>query len=135
MKTALGPPPGSATNLPPVKDLTFRVESVKCLVRIVKSMGTWMDQQSKIEESSLSTRSSVVSGSVDIQSVLNGEEGMTTEYELHPESNPELSDAATLEQRRAYKLEIQVYLLVYQSEMVINFLVLSTHAESRMFAK
>lgn len=60
---------------------------------------------------------------------------MTTEYELHPESNPELSDAATLEQRRAYKLEIQVYLLVYQSEMVINFLVLSTHAESRMFAK
>ncbi|XP_048492605.1 brefeldin A-inhibited guanine nucleotide-exchange protein 1 isoform X2 [Beta vulgaris subsp. vulgaris] len=107
LKTALGPPPGSATNLPPVKDLTFRVESVKCLVRIVKSMGTWMDQQSKIEESSLSTRSSVVSGSVDIQSVLNGEEGMTTEYELHPESNPELSDAATLEQRRAYKLEIQ----------------------------
>lgn len=109
MKTALGPPSGSTTLLSPVKDLTFRVESVKCLVRIVKSMGAWMDQQLKIGESSLSKRSSVVSGSVDIHSALNGEEGIIAEYELHPDSNSESSDAATLEQRRAYKLEIQVF--------------------------
>ncbi|XP_021846883.1 brefeldin A-inhibited guanine nucleotide-exchange protein 1 isoform X2 [Spinacia oleracea] len=107
LKTALGPPSGSTTLLSPVKDLTFRVESVKCLVRIVKSMGAWMDQQLKIGESSLSKRSSVVSGSVDIHSALNGEEGIIAEYELHPDSNSESSDAATLEQRRAYKLEIQ----------------------------
>lgn len=107
LKTALGPPAGSTTLLSPVKDLTFRVESVKCLVRIVKSMGAWMDQQLKIGESSLSNKSSVVSGSVDIHSALNGEEGMIAEYELHSESNSESSDAATLEQRRAYKLEIQ----------------------------
>ncbi|CAO2814800.1 unnamed protein product [Amaranthus hypochondriacus] len=107
LKTALGPPPGSTTTLPPVKDLTFRGESVKCLVRIVKSMGTWMDQQLKIEESSLSYRSSVASGSVDVHSTLNGEEGTIPEYELHAETNSELSDAATFEQRRAYKIEMQ----------------------------
>lgn len=105
LKTALGPPPGSTTVLTPVKDLTFRVESVKCLVRIVKSMGVWMNQQ--LGESSLSSRSSVVSGSADIHSALNGEEGMIADYELHPESSSESSDAATLEQRRAYKLEMQ----------------------------
>ncbi|KAL2926746.1 Brefeldin A-inhibited guanine nucleotide-exchange protein 1 [Bienertia sinuspersici] len=105
LKTALGPPIGSTTVLTPVKDLTFRVESVKCLVRIVKSMGAWMDQQ--LGESSLSNRFSVVSGSADLHSALNGEEGMIAEFELHPESNSETSDAVTLEQRRAYKLEIQ----------------------------
>lgn len=113
MKTALGPPPGSTTTLPPVKDLTFRGESVKCLVRIVKSMGTWMDQQLKIEESSLSYRSSVASGSVDVHSTLNGEEGTIPEYELHAETNSELSDAATFEQRRAYKIEMQVFLQLF----------------------
>uniref|UniRef100_A0A803LGV1 SEC7 domain-containing protein n=1 Tax=Chenopodium quinoa TaxID=63459 RepID=A0A803LGV1_CHEQI len=107
LKTALGPAPGSTTPLSPVKDLTFRVESVKCLVRIVKSMGVWMDQQLKIGETSLSNRSSVMTGSVDMHSALNGEEGMIADYELHPESNTESSDAATFEQRRAYKLEIQ----------------------------
>lgn len=37
----------------------------------------------------------------------HGEEG-TSDYELHPEGNSEFSDAATLEQRRAYKIEMQV---------------------------
>ncbi|KAM7471006.1 hypothetical protein LguiA_009189 [Lonicera macranthoides] len=44
-KTALGPPPGSTTTLSPVQDLSFRLESVKCLVRIIQSMGAWIDQQ------------------------------------------------------------------------------------------
>ncbi|KAJ8530344.1 hypothetical protein K7X08_037179 [Anisodus acutangulus] len=47
LKTALGPPPGSTTTLSPVQDITFRSESVKCLVTIIKSMGMWMDQQLK----------------------------------------------------------------------------------------
>lgn len=44
-KTALGPPPGSTTTLSPVQDLSFRLESVKCLVRIIQSMGALIDQQ------------------------------------------------------------------------------------------
>lgn len=107
LKTALGPPAGSTTTLSPVQDLTFRVESVKCLVRIVKSMGAWMDQQLKIGDPSLPNRSQMIFASVDASSVQNGEEGTIADLELHPESNSELSDAATLEQRRAYKLEMQ----------------------------
>ncbi|KAL9231759.1 hypothetical protein vseg_006945 [Gypsophila vaccaria] len=107
LKTALGPPSGSTTTLSPVQDLTFRVESVKCLVRIVKSMGSWMDQQLKIGDASLPAKTQMIYGSVDMQSVLNGEDGAAAEYDSQSESNPELSDAASLEQRRAFKLEMQ----------------------------
>ncbi|XP_074286322.1 brefeldin A-inhibited guanine nucleotide-exchange protein 1 isoform X2 [Silene latifolia] len=107
LKTALGPPSGSTTTLSPVQDLTFRVESVTCLVRVVKSMGSWMDQQLKIEDASLPNKSQMIYGSVDMHSVLNGEEGVMAEYDLQSESNSELSDAASLEQRRAFKLEMQ----------------------------
>ncbi|KAH9603398.1 hypothetical protein KSS87_005352 [Heliosperma pusillum] len=107
LKTALGPPSGSTTTLSPVQDLSFRVESVKCLVRIIKSMGSWMDQQLNIGEASLAKKSQTIYGSVDLQSNLNVEEGMMAEHDMHPESNSELSDAITLEQRRAHKLEIQ----------------------------
>ncbi|KAK9667084.1 hypothetical protein RND81_14G231700 [Saponaria officinalis] len=107
LKTALGPPSGSTTTLSPVQDLTFRVESVRCLVRIIKSMGSWMDQQLKIGDASLPSKSQMIYGSVDMQSVLSGEDGVTAEYDVHSDSNPELSDAASLEQRRAFKLEMQ----------------------------
>lgn len=50
LKTALGPPSGSTTTLSPAQDITFRLESVKCLVSIIKSMGTWMDQQMKLDD-------------------------------------------------------------------------------------
>ncbi|CAI9104846.1 OLC1v1003623C4 [Oldenlandia corymbosa var. corymbosa] len=103
LKTALGPPPGSTTTLSPVHDITFRVESVKCLVRIIKSMGSWMDQQMKagelhppLSENDISESSTMVSEEVNF-----------TDLELNSEVNSEYSDAATVEQRRAYKLEIQ----------------------------
>ncbi|XP_059647350.1 brefeldin A-inhibited guanine nucleotide-exchange protein 1-like isoform X2 [Cornus florida] len=106
LKTALGPPPGSTTTLSPAQDITFRLESVKCLVRIVKSMGYWMDQQLKIGDF-YPPKSSDYENSIENQTLLNGEEGIALDYELHPEGNSELSDAATLEQCRAYKLELQ----------------------------
>lgn len=68
-------------------------------------MGTWMDQLRlgdldlvKGHESDSSTENHLTQP---------GEEG-TSDYELHPEGNSESSDAATLEQRRAYKIEMQV---------------------------
>lgn len=106
LKTALGPPPGSATTLSPAHDLTFRLESVKCLVRIIKSMGTWMDQQLKIGDFCLPNTSDNENLSEN-QSSRGGDEGNLPEFELQSEAISELSNAATLEQRRAYKLELQ----------------------------
>ncbi|KAF9684738.1 hypothetical protein SADUNF_Sadunf04G0149600 [Salix dunnii] len=106
LKTALGPPPGSTTTLSSVQDITFRHESVKCLASIIKSMGAWMDQQLRIGDSYL-PKSSESSASTENHSTLNGEDASAPEYDLHPEVNSETSDAATLEQRRAYKIELQ----------------------------
>lgn len=107
LKTALGPPPGSTTTLSPIQDITFRLESVKCLATIIKSMGSWMDQQLRTGEPFLLKSSESSDLSAENHTSLIGEEGMVPDYELHPEANPELSDAATLEQRRAYKIELQ----------------------------
>ncbi|XP_022727319.1 brefeldin A-inhibited guanine nucleotide-exchange protein 1-like isoform X3 [Durio zibethinus] len=106
LKTALGPPPGSTTTLSAVQDITFRHESVKCLVGIIKSMGAWMDQQLKIGDSDLH-RSFQSDTSVEIHSTPAAEDGAVPDCDLHPEMNSELSDTATLEQRRAYKIELQ----------------------------
>ncbi|XWS54428.1 hypothetical protein CRYUN_Cryun10bG0088600 [Craigia yunnanensis] len=106
LKTALGPPPGSTTTLSAVQDITFRHESVKFLVGIVKSMGAWMDQQLKIGDSDL-PKSFESDTSAESHSTLTVEDGTVPDCELHLEMNSELSDAATLEQRRAYKIELQ----------------------------
>ncbi|XP_028792858.1 brefeldin A-inhibited guanine nucleotide-exchange protein 1 isoform X2 [Neltuma alba] len=106
LKTALGPPAGSTTALSPAQDITFRHESVKCLVSIIKSMGTWMDQQIRIGDSYLpKSTESCSTGENHLSS--NGEEGNASDHEFHPDVNSEFSDAATLEQRRAYKIELQ----------------------------
>ncbi|KAL6561982.1 Protein big1 [Orobanche gracilis] len=105
LKTALGPPPGSVTSLSPAQDMTFRHESVKCLVRIIKSMGSWMDQQLKVGDSDPPKISE--SENLNENPAYLVEDVNSADYELHLEVNSEFSDTATLEQRRAYKLEIQ----------------------------
>ncbi|XP_058753031.1 brefeldin A-inhibited guanine nucleotide-exchange protein 1-like isoform X1 [Vicia villosa] len=106
LKTALGPPTGSTTSLSPAQDITFRHESVNCLVSIIKSMGAWMDQQ--IRPGDLDLVKSPESTSVgESPLTLNGEDGNVSDLELHPDGNSEFSDAATLEQRRLYKAELQ----------------------------
>ncbi|KAF0935706.1 hypothetical protein E2562_035754 [Oryza meyeriana var. granulata] len=107
LKTALGVPPGSATTLTTAQDQTFRIESVKCLATIIKSMGSWMDQQLRIGE--FSPKPSEISlNSIDNPNILVGEDGVAVDYELQTDSgSPDLSDASSLEQRRAYKIELQ----------------------------
>ncbi|XP_068323056.1 brefeldin A-inhibited guanine nucleotide-exchange protein 1 isoform X2 [Pyrus communis] len=109
LKTALGPPTGSTTSLSPVQDITFRHESVKCLVSIINSMGSWMDQQLSMGDSYLpkTNESDTSTEKTENSSTPNGEEGAAFDNEVHPEGSAEVSDAATLEQRRAYKLELQ----------------------------
>ncbi|KAL9332873.1 hypothetical protein Peur_073012 [Populus x canadensis] len=106
LKTALGPPPGSTTTLSSVQDITFRHESVKCLVSIIRSMAAWMDQKLRTGDSYL-PKSSESSTSTENHSTLNGEDAGASDYDLHSEVNSEMSDAATLEQRRTYKIELQ----------------------------
>ncbi|KAK1424098.1 hypothetical protein QVD17_19410 [Tagetes erecta] len=108
LKTALGPPPGSTTTLTPVHDLTFRFESVKCLVIIIKSMGVWMDQQLRIGEFGVLRNISDNNDTVleTTNTSLGGDETSLPDFELHQESISDHS-TATLEQRRAYKLELQ----------------------------
>ncbi|KAJ0681966.1 putative Sec7 domain, armadillo-like helical, sec7 domain superfamily protein [Helianthus annuus] len=108
LKTALGPPPGSTTTLTPVHDLTFRFESVKCLVIIVKSMGAWMDQQLRIGEFGV-VRSTPDNNDTALETShtsLGGDEVGLSDFELHQETINDHS-TATLEQRRTYKLELQ----------------------------
>ncbi|KAG2390609.1 Brefeldin A-inhibited guanine nucleotide-exchange protein [Vigna angularis] len=106
LKTALGPPTGSTTALSPAQDITFRHESVKCLVSIIKSMGAWMDQQIRIGDFDV-VKSPESSSTAETYLMSNVEEGNAYDHELHPDVNSEFSDAATLEQRRAYKIELQ----------------------------
>jgi len=65
-----------------------------------------MDQQLRVEDISPGTPE--IDHSRENHSVLNGEEGSGIDYDLHSDANSELSNAATLEQRRAYKLELHV---------------------------
>ncbi|KAG8058353.1 hypothetical protein GUJ93_ZPchr0002g23224 [Zizania palustris] len=107
LKTALGVPPGSATTLTIAQDQTFRIESVKCLATVIKSMGSWMDQQLRIGElSPIPSETSL--NSIDNPNILVGEDGSLIDFELQSDSSiPDLSGSSSLEQRRAYKIEIQ----------------------------
>ncbi|OEL17658.1 Brefeldin A-inhibited guanine nucleotide-exchange protein 1 [Dichanthelium oligosanthes] len=130
LKTALGVPPGSTTTLTTVQDQTFRIESVKCLATIIKSMGSWMDQQlrigefsPKISEASLSSLSSI-----DNPNILIGEDGSGIDYELQSDSgSPDVSGAPSLEKRRAFKIELQkgISLFNRKPSKGIDFLVKS----------
>ncbi|KFK30178.1 hypothetical protein AALP_AA7G227800 [Arabis alpina] len=106
LKTALGPPTGSATTLSPGQDSTFRNESVKCLVNVVKAMGNWMDQQLKVNEP-VWPKGSQIYASMDSNASQIGEEGTISDCDSQPDTNPEAYDASMLEQRRAYKIELQ----------------------------
>jgi len=73
-------------------------------------MSAWMDQQLRIGE--LSPGSSENLNSMDSQNIHNGEEGSGMDYELQFDtSNSDVTDSSSLEQRRAYKMELQVWLL------------------------
>jgi brefeldin A-inhibited guanine nucleotide-exchange protein len=53
LKTAQGVHPGAITTLSPNQDATFKLEAIKCLVGVCRSMGVWMNNQLRISDSSL----------------------------------------------------------------------------------
>lgn len=84
-------------------------------------MGSWMDQQLRIGE--FSPKISEVSlNSIDNPNILTGEDATGIDYELQSESgSPDISGAPSLEQRRAYKIELQVqviFMLVLEHQII-----------------
>ncbi|KAK1560427.1 hypothetical protein Q3G72_026575 [Acer saccharum] len=110
LKTAQGVPPGTATTLLPPQEATMKLEAMKCLVAILRSMGDWMNKQLRIPDPHSTKKFEVVENSPERGPVpmANGNGDEPAEgSDSHSESSSEVSDVSTIEQRRAYKLELQ----------------------------
>ncbi|KAA8515946.1 hypothetical protein F0562_019125 [Nyssa sinensis] len=110
LKTAQGVPPGASTTLLPPQDATMKLEAMKCLVAILRSMGDWMNKQLRIPDPH-STKKSEAAENIPEPGNLpmangNGEEPVEGS-DSHSEASSEISDVSAIEQRRAYKLELQ----------------------------
>ncbi|KAG6499169.1 hypothetical protein ZIOFF_038925 [Zingiber officinale] len=130
LKTAQGPPPGTPTTLVPPQDTMMKFEAMKCLVAILRSMGDWMNKQLRIpdpdsQKTETFDRSFQKLDAADAQfQKAESEDGNGVGNELplangnsvepaevsdsHPEATNGTSDVASIEQRRAYKLELQL---------------------------
>lgn len=111
LKTAQGVPPGVATTLLPPQEATMKLEAMKCLVAVLRSIGDWMNKQLRIPDPSSNKRFEATENSPEPGGLpmANGNSEEPVEgSDTHSESSSEASDALTIEQRRAYKLELQV---------------------------
>ncbi|CAL1356931.1 unnamed protein product [Linum trigynum] len=110
LKTAQGVPPGTATSLMPPQEVTLKLEAMKCLVAVLKSMGDWVNKQLRIPDPSSARKFDVVENSPESESLSmvngNGEEPAEGS-DSQSEASTEASDVSSIEQRRAYKLELQ----------------------------
>ncbi|KAL3348903.1 hypothetical protein AABB24_022192 [Solanum stoloniferum] len=110
LKTAQGVPPGSTTTLLPPQESTMKLEAMRCLVAILKSLGDWMNKHLRIADPLSTKRFEAPDSNSEpgILPITNGIEDEPTEVsDSHSESSSEVSDVSTIEQRRAYKLELQ----------------------------
>ncbi|XP_051145511.1 brefeldin A-inhibited guanine nucleotide-exchange protein 2-like [Andrographis paniculata] len=110
LKTAQGVPHGVASALQPPQDATMKLEAMKCLVAILKSMGDWMNKQLRIPDSQPAKKLDAAGNTSDPGShpFANGNADEHPEVSDGPaEGSTEASDVSMLEQRRAYKLELQ----------------------------
>ncbi|KAL6569404.1 Brefeldin A-inhibited guanine nucleotide-exchange protein 2 [Orobanche minor] len=108
LKTAQGVPPGVASTLQPPQDVAMKLEAMRCLVAILKCMGDWMNKQLRIPDSHSPKKSDAVDSDPGSPPSANAIADDPTEgSDSHSEPSSEVSDASMLEQRRAYKLELQ----------------------------
>lgn len=111
LKTAQGVPPGVATSLLPPQEATLKFEAMKCLVSVLKSMGDWVNRQLRIPDPHTTTKTEASDNHHETGRLSmangNGEEPVDGS-DSHTEVSSDVSDASTIEQRRAYKLELQV---------------------------
>ncbi|RWW01064.1 hypothetical protein GW17_00035920 [Ensete ventricosum] len=112
LKTAQGPPPGAPTTLVPPQDVTMKFEAMKCLVAILRSMGDWMNKQLRIPDP-YSQNTEITDGNTGGSNELPLGNGNISEepaevHDSHSETANGTSEVASIELRRAYKLELQM---------------------------
>ncbi|KAG6400469.1 hypothetical protein SASPL_137303 [Salvia splendens] len=127
LKTAQGVPPGVVTTLQPPQDVSLKLEAMRCLVGILKCMGDWMNKQLRIPDTHIPNKLEAVDNSSDPGSspLTNANADESSEAsDSHSEAS-EVSDVSTIEQRRAYKLELQegISLFNRSPKKGINFLI------------
>ncbi|XP_051129632.1 brefeldin A-inhibited guanine nucleotide-exchange protein 2-like [Andrographis paniculata] len=109
LKTAQGVSPGGSNTLQPSQDVNMKQEAMKCLNTILKSMGDWMDKQLRISVSASPKNAEAVDNNNDPESFSPVSE-IGDEPSEPSDTNTEASDiseVSSIEQRRAYKLELQ----------------------------
>ncbi|KAE8693794.1 Brefeldin A-inhibited guanine nucleotide-exchange protein 4 [Hibiscus syriacus] len=103
-------PSDVATTLLPPQEATMKLEATKCLVAILKSMGNWMNKQLRIPDPHSAKRFEAVENNPEPANVPmangNGDEAVEGS-DSHFEVSSEASDTLPIEQHRAYKLELQ----------------------------
>ncbi|CAA0842657.1 Brefeldin A-inhibited guanine nucleotide-exchange protein 2 [Striga hermonthica] len=107
LKTAQGVPPGVASTLQPPQDAALKLEAMKCLVAVLRCMGDWMNKQLRIPDSHSPKKSDAVETDPGSPPANGNTDEPTGGSDAHSEPSSEISDVSTLEQRRAYKLELQ----------------------------
>ncbi|CAL0306154.1 unnamed protein product [Lupinus luteus] len=110
LKTAQGVPPGVTTTLLPPQETMLKLEAMKSLVAVLKSMGDWMNKQLRIPDPHSAKKVEPADNSAEAGSLPtingNGEEQVEGS-DSHSEITNDASDVSNIEQRRAYKLELQ----------------------------
>lgn len=108
-KTAQGSPSSVLTTLVSPQDAMMKVEAIRCLVAILRSMGEWMNKQLRIHDPHAPSSIEVSSGKHESSGNLLFENGNVEDpvEKVDYENLNGVSEAATLEQSGAYKLEIQ----------------------------
>nr|KYP64283.1 Brefeldin A-inhibited guanine nucleotide-exchange protein 2 [Cajanus cajan] len=110
LKTAQGVSPGANTTVLPPQEETLKLEAMKCLVAVLKSMGDWMNKQLRIPDPHSGKKVEAVDNGHEAGGLPmangNGEEPVEGS-DTHSEISNEASEVSTIEQRRAYKLKLQ----------------------------
>ncbi|KAG0496888.1 hypothetical protein HPP92_001579 [Vanilla planifolia] len=116
LKTAQGPAPGIPTTLIPPQDVNMKSEAMKCLVAILNSMGNWMNKQLRIPGPHLEITDGNTESVTEV-AMDDGRGEVTSEVsDLHTETANGAPEAASLEKRRAYKLELQEGISIFNQK-------------------
>jgi brefeldin A-inhibited guanine nucleotide-exchange protein len=122
LKTAQGVPPGTVTTLLPPQEAAMKLEAMKCLVAVLRSMGDWVNKQLRLPDPYSAKMLEIVDRNLEEGShpVENGKgDGGHGGFE-RSDSQSELSsgnsDALAIEQRRAYKLELQEGISIFNQK-------------------
>ncbi|XP_019152223.1 PREDICTED: brefeldin A-inhibited guanine nucleotide-exchange protein 2-like isoform X2 [Ipomoea nil] len=127
LKSAQGAPPGTVMTISPLQEATMKLEAIKCLVAILKSMGDWMNKQLRIPDPHSAKKYETSESDYEPSNPFgNGDRSDAVKTsDSHSEASIELSDASTIEQYHSYKLEFQegISLFNRKPKEGINFLI------------